>query len=356
MRPRGLLVVLVVALSLSAALTAASGYQVSSDRAIDVPERTVDVQQQSHTIDSMIRARAGDQVTVSVDAPEEVYRLHIRNSEERIEASKRGDGSDTFTYDLSGYEPGSYAVSPYADGVYQDVLPLLVSGYEVAADAPSEVEQGDQFQVAIDVSRVDTAVPPEPAKVQAVLAGDGEVNTVEASASGSGYVATVDASSLDAGEYTLYGIAQGEEEAFGRQELLGQSDGRSLTVREGAASTPPSTDNGDRGAGDGTEVPPPTTSVSSPVTPPSTTVTPTSPPEPPTDSGPGTTSPPPSGDKTGRAATQSATSDGSGESAITPRTRTGTPPAETTGDGTPGFTVLGTAVAVLVALLLLGRR
>lgn len=304
MRFRGVLVALVVLLGLSAALAAASGYEVSSSGAIDVPERTVEVQQQSHTIDSLIRAEAGDQVTVSVDAPEEVYRLHIRNSDERIEASQRGDGSATFTYDLTGYEPGSYAVSPYADGVYRDVLPLLVSGYDVGVDAPASVAANNQLEVTLAVTRTDDAVAPEPAKVQVVLANEGETRTIEAFPSGSGYVATVDASALDAGTYSLYGIAQGTEEASGRQELLGQSDGRSVTIQEETARTPVTTD-----------------------------------------------------DETTRATTPPATSATSdGNSAITPRPRTGTPGAETTGEATPGFTVLGTAVAVLVGLFMLGRR
>ena len=358
MRPRGAVAVLVLALSLSAALAAASGYHVSSDGATDIPERTVEVQQQTHTIDSMVRARAGDRVTVSVDAPDEVYRLHIRNSDERIVASKPGRGSGTFTYDLSGYEPGSYAIMPDADGVYQDVLPLLVSGYEVTVDAPSTAERGAQVEVSLDVSRVDTAVPPAPAKVQVVLAGGGETRTVEAAASASGYVATVDTSALDAGEYTLYGIAQGNEETSGRQELLGQSDSHSLTVREETGSTAPTgTDEGRSGEEtSGTGTPQPGTDTSTPSTASPTTVSPTAPPVTPTDPGTASRTSAPGTSVDGRttgAASESATGDGS---AITPRTPTETPATRAPGDATPGFTVPGTAVAVLVGFLLLRRR
>lgn len=367
MRPRLLsagLVLLVVVAGL-AALAAADGYVVSSPDATAVPERTVDVSGESHTIDELIIADPGENLTTDVSAPDEVYRLHVRNSDERIEASKRGSGSGTFSFDLDGYEPGSYAVAPNADGTYRDVLPVLVQGYAVDANAPGTVGPSEEAEVTVEVTATDQRVPGSPARVQVVVANDAETHTVEATQSESAYVATVDASELSTGDYTLYGVVQGENQAFGRQEMLGRSDGQSLSVRE---ATPAESDGSDRngdpaGPDEGAPTPPPTsthvdpTPTTGPTVTDSTTgtssQTPTDPAGPtPTDTEPvettllaSTDGTPAGNDETGTA---------SADAVITPGTNTTT--TTTPGAGSPGFTAMGVFLAATVSLYLLGRR
>ncbi|WP_415380195.1 hypothetical protein [Halosimplex sp. TS25] len=258
MRLQSTAVVALIAVTVLAAapssLAAADGYQMSSSDADSMPERTVEFQDGTFTIDSLITADPGDEISVDVSAPDEVYRVYVYNSEEQIVDSKRGNGSQSFSFDLSGYDPGSYPVTVYHDGDYEVVQPLVVEGYDVSLDAPSTVERGESATVEIEVEQ--TAASSSPAHVRAVIANDEEHLMINASESDGSYVATFDGDELSAGSYTVYGAAQDANTAMGRNEVLGVSERSSLSVED--ASTPTATptpdsggDGGDSGDGDG---------------------------------------------------------------------------------------------------------
>lgn len=212
----------------------AAGYEISASDTTSVPERTVDLEGQSFTIDSMIRASRGDSASLDVRAPDERYELYLYDSDRSIVASERGEGDESFSFDLTGYEPGTYVVTTYHDGNYEAIQPVLVSGYDVSADAPSSVSSGESVDVTLDVSA--TAASSDPANVTVIVARGGTTHEVEASGSDGEYTATVDSGELDAGEYTVYGVVQSDEEAFGHEELVGLSDGQSLTVEADSSS------------------------------------------------------------------------------------------------------------------------
>ncbi|WP_459191553.1 hypothetical protein [Halosimplex sp. J119] len=413
MRLQSTAVVAIVAITVLAvvpsSLVAANGYQISSGDADSMPERTVEFQDSTFTIDSLITADPGDEVSVDVSAPDEVYRVYIYNSEEQIVDSKRGDGGDqSFTFDLSGYDPGSYPITVYHDGDYMAVQPLVVEGYDVSVDAPSSVEQGETATVEIEVDQ--TAASSSPAHVRAVVANDDEELVVDASESGGTYEATFNGSELNTGSYTVYGAAQGSTTIMDRNELLGVSGKSSLSVDEASTATPTATptpsndgggdggDGGDGGAGGGgggggggdggaaedTETPTPTATAepnstdASPT--PTATATPTatdaSNDETPTDTPVETT--------TTDTPTETATVEPTDTSTdvvetTEPQTPTDTSTATQTDDGIepaspespantaeeaqtgtadsgPGFTMVGTGLAVLAGAILLIRR
>ncbi|MFC7197235.1 hypothetical protein ACFQL4_25660 [Halosimplex aquaticum] len=191
------MIAITVLAAVPSSLAAADGYQIRSSDADSMPERTVEFQDSTFTIDSLITADPGDEIGVDVSAPDEVYRVYVYNSEEQIVASKRGNGSQSFSFDLSGYEPGSYPIAAYHDGDYEAVQPLVVEGYDVSVDAPSSVTHGESATIEIEVEQ--TAASSSPAHVRAVIANDEEHLVVNASESGGTYVATFDGDELSTG-------------------------------------------------------------------------------------------------------------------------------------------------------------
>lgn len=251
-RPASILGVLVIVCVIaSAAAVAQSGYAISSTESTSVPERTFDLQGESHTVDSRISVAPGAAVSVDVAAPDEVYRVYLYNGDQQIVDRQRGDGDGSFTFDLSGYEPGSYAITAHSRETdqHEAVMPVLVEGYDVTVDGPSSVSADESFDVTITMS--EGAASGDPASVSAVLASDGDEHTVTASGGDGEYTASVAAEDLDAGEYNVYGVVQGTDEAFDRDELLGLAEGSSLTV--GEANETEGTDGGAADGGNGSD-------------------------------------------------------------------------------------------------------
>lgn len=216
----------------------AQGYQISSPEETAVPERSVDFQGETYNLDTLIRADVGEQVTVSVTAPDRFYRANVYNSQGNIVESKAGDGSGTFSYTLSKsiYEPGSYMITTVEDGDYTAVQPLLIQGYEVGLTAPETVTTDETLSV--DVTVTATASSGTPEIVQVAIIDQTTTETVTATQSDGTYTATIDASQLSAGEYSVYGVVRDSEEAFGENELVGMSDGTSIEVKIPSTPTP----------------------------------------------------------------------------------------------------------------------
>lgn len=354
-----LTVIVIVSVAASAAVVAQSDYSISSADSSPVPERSIDFQGDSHTVDSHVSVAPGDELTVDVSAPDEVYRVYLYNGDERIADSQRGTGSDSFTFDLSEYDPGSYAITTHSRETdrHEAIMPVLVEGYDVSADAPGSVGGEESFDVSISVS--EAAASDAPNTVSAVFANDGDSHTVEASGGDGEYTATVDANDLDAGEYTVYGTVQGTNQAFDQDELLGIGEGGSVTVEEAEESEGTNGGTGGTGGGgapgDGTTTPTATDSANETVT----------------ESGNGTATE--TGESTDGTASPTATqtagaTDGDDETATSEETATDDDAAITPGDAGnatatteaegPGFsaTHLAIALGALLSVALLRRR
>ena len=355
MRSRSLVLTVLLALVAVTAVGAqvsANGYDISSPDATSVPERTVDLQGQSHTVDAAIVADGGSQITVDVSAPDEVYRVYLYNSDEQIVEQQRGNGSDSFSFDLSGYEPGSYAITAHSrnSDQHEAIIPVLVRGYDVDASAPAEVDEGETFDVTIDVTP--TASSGSPSLVKTVLVdADGE-DTIEATGSDGSYTASVDAGTLSDGEYTVYGVVQGADTAFGRNELLGHDEAGTLTVlaaSESRTDTETSGGGGGGGGGGGSAAAAETTTTPADT---GEETEPTETAETQMSTETQTATPAATATETATAAPSPTTDDG----AITPADET--PTESTAGVDGPGFTVAGVAVALslVVALLVVRTR
>ena len=149
-------------------------------------------------------------------------------------ASKSGTGGDSFQFTLDFYSAGTYAIVVEHDGVIETVHPLVVRGYAVSVDAPSEVAPNSTVNVTVDTSRL-RGESLETVQVE-VANDDSRVSETAEEESDSTYTATIALDDLDSGDYGVYAIVQGSDTAFGREELLGLSDRGSLTI-EAAEST-----------------------------------------------------------------------------------------------------------------------
>ncbi|WP_436932810.1 hypothetical protein [Halosimplex halobium] len=318
MRLRAILVITLLTMAALAAVSvpvlATNHFQISSADAESVPERSFEFQDTTHQLDSLIQANAGDEVTVSVSGPDEVYRVYIYNSEEQIVDSKRGDGNGTFTFELTGYEPGSYSVTVYQDGDYEAIEPLVIRGYDVSIDAPEQIAADESMSLQIGVEQ--TGDTGSPHTVKAIIATDEDEVVVNATGSDGEYTAEVAAGSLDSGSYTVYGLVQGDTRAFGRNEVLGMSNRISLSVQD-APDTP-------------TEMSETTDTPSESTPTPTATAT-----------------------QSGMDTTETATAEQTDESAITPNEAEQT---ETTSGSGPGFTGLAATLAFAIVVIMRSHR
>jgi hypothetical protein len=308
--------------------TATSHFEITSEDSQPVPERSVEFRNATYQLDSFVVADPGDEINVSVSGPDEAYRVYIYNSDEQLVDSRATVGNDTFTFDLAEYEPGSYSVTVYQSGDYEALKPLVVQGYDVSVDAPEQITTDEGVSVRVSVERNGTDSGPE--AVRAVVSSSEDELAVNATGADGSYTAAVEAGALDSGNYTVYGVVQGETQVFDRNEVSGVSDRVSLSVRN-ATGTP---------AGEATA----TTALTAEPTP-TPTASATRP-------NAGATATPTETVTAEAAAAETAAAE-SGESAITP---TDDSQPETTAGSGPGFSVVVTVVALALAVAVWGRR
>ena len=303
---------------------ATNHFQITSENSQPVPERSVEFQGTTYQVDSFIVADTGEEINVSVSGPDEAYRVYVYNSDEQLVDSRATLGNDTFTFDLDGYEPGSYAVTVYQAEDHEAIVPLVVEGYNVSIDAPAEVGADEGMSIQVNVERNGT--DESPGAVSAVVSSGEEDLVVDATGSDGEYTADVGAGRLEGGNYTVYGLVQGDEEVFGRNEVRGVSDSVSLSVRN-ATTTATRT-----ATPTGTAEPTPTVTATATPSDADETATPT--------------------EATGPAATETEAAEAE-ESAITPNVEN--QPETTSGSG-PGFSVVLTVVAAGLAVVLWRHR
>lgn len=244
---------LVAALLASAAVVgvAASDYAVSTGSEIDTPTRTVEVEGSQYTMSSVATATVDGSVAISVQVPSDTsYVLDIYNDDEQaVVDTHSGYESQTESIDLSGVEPGTYAITLKNDGNVEAVKPLVVEGVSVSLSVPSEIDATDSLTVTVETASIDGETEPQNVEV-AVWNGD-ETIRVDATDTGSGtYEATVE--ELAAGDYQVYAAAQGSGTVMGEPNAIGISDGASVTVSEddgGDSGTPGDSGDGDDGDG-----------------------------------------------------------------------------------------------------------
>jgi hypothetical protein len=236
------------------------GYEMTVSNTVDTPTRSVTLQEQNHEVSGVTTVDPGNSVSVSVTAPDETYRVYLYNGDEQIIASKRGEGDGSFTFDLSGYEPGSYMLAVYHDGEYQTVHPVVVRGYDVSVDATDTVTEGEEVDVTVEVT--ETADAPSPDSVEVALADDEDATRVTATReSRTTYTASVPTSELGPGEYSLYAAVQIDEQAFDEQAIVGVSDSTRVSITERSTTTEDDSSSDGSSSGDGSTMTPGTTAA-----------------------------------------------------------------------------------------------
>ena len=347
------LVLATVLISAFGGVTAASEYEISLEDGFDTPNQEVELEGNTFTVRGVAGVSTGETITASFSGPEDASRVYIygtQDGERVIMDQKSVDGDSSVSFDTSGYDAGSYAVTLYADNDYRAVYPFVVRGAEISTTVPDSVTQGQELTVDASVSEINDDL--ELTGVEFVLTGSETSERIDATADGDQYTGSFSTDELESGEYRVYAIAQNDSQApTGDQELVGLSTPQPVSITEQETTEEPSNPgNGGGGTGgQGSGGTGATTATSTPD--PNTTTTPST---------PGTTTPPSTNTTTSETLTHSSTT--SGQSASTPET-TATPDnviepnsetPTTTTTSTPGFTIVG-AVIALGSLILLVR-
>lgn len=188
---------------------------------IDIPNKTVVTHQDEDerfgsnefTVTGIKRAREGDSITVSVEAPDDFsYDVEIHDSDLDMQDYASGSGNEIVDFDLDEYEPGAYLIAAVTQGQALTVFPVVVEAYATTIEAaPSKISTGDTAEVVADVSSV-VADPPEIDDV--VLAGlsdsDDTGISVTMEEDGEYYVAEIIDPPAD--DYQLHVTTRGGEE------------------------------------------------------------------------------------------------------------------------------------------------
>jgi hypothetical protein len=214
-------------------------YDVTVDRQIDVPDRTIDTEWGEYTVSSIGRYQTDDYLSVSTSAPADAsYSIRLIDSQERVRANDYGEGDAEASFSLRRYDPGTYVVA-MTNGT-DEVLalePFVISGYAVTQSLPTEVEADTTLRVNLSLTKVDSDVA-TPASVEvAVTDGSTTLRSQAARTTGLNYTATFDAGRLSTGEYDVYTAVQRDNEVYGEKELVGLSAQRTVTVVEPSEST-----------------------------------------------------------------------------------------------------------------------
>jgi len=232
---KALAIVLAVALlGGGMAVSAQNGYSVSVNGATtDVPTTSVSFGGNSHTISEVAVRSEGGSVTVDAQGQtNESYDVNLYNSDNDVVRSsrKRSGGSSTTSFDLDCCSSGTYAVAVY-DSEVQDIAGVVVAGYEVDLDVPSEAEKNSTVDATVTL-RTTSGGTIE--RVEVVLIGDEVVRSTATRQSGSTYTTSVSLDGVSTGDYDAYGVVFGNE-SFGDEdenEIIGLGSAQSFTVQD----------------------------------------------------------------------------------------------------------------------------
>ncbi len=358
----------IVTLAVAGVVAGQSGqYDISVPGSIETPETDITVDGDTYTVTAVFQADPGDSMDVTVEAPDDqLVDVYIYNSDRQIVTSREQEGSGSVTFDLSGYTVGSYSVVLQYDGENKAVQPVIVRAYDVSADIPTAATEGGTVTLSATLTELRDA---SSSGIEFVISDDDTVRRITATEENSEYTVTTALTSLDAGDYSVYATVRGTKEVDGRRIRLGLSSPETLTLNS-AEQTPDdggSSGGGGGGGGGGSTTGDDTTATTSTQTPSGTTVAP-----PPTASDRTTVPSPTVSDRT--AVSETTQPAGSTDSAVGSKTTeqagpvvtteaTGgpiTPSApsptddttETPGGSSPGFTLVGTIVALLLGVSL----
>lgn len=259
MRPRTAAVLAAVCV-LAAILSIAVGAQVTSGQSsydlavedsIETPERTVTIEGEEYTLDSVGAVEPGESLRVDVTVPsEDVYDVELRNADEQVVDRRRVEQSTSVSFDTGvlQLDPGTYALAIVKDQEITAVQPVVVSGYQLSVDLPASVAPGESAVATVDVTY--TALDSAPEGIEVVAFRGDEVIRVSADKTGDRqYEATLSfAEDAPTGQYNVYAVAKGDEQLSENYPVsLAIDNGITLEVTTGGDGG--NDDSGDSGSG-----------------------------------------------------------------------------------------------------------
>ena len=212
-------------------------YRISVSDSIDTPDRTVTFKGDSYAISSVAQADVGDTISVSVASPtEETYSIIVYNRERKFAlSSKTASGDTTVQFDLRELSPGTYTIA-IDSGDFEAVHPLVIKGYSVSLQAPEEVSSHESLQTSVDVRALPNSKSLE--SVQVILGNtEQSVKVTATKVSDGSFKATIPTDEFETGNYRLYALVRGTQKAFGEKEILGLSEGHSVSISESQDGT-----------------------------------------------------------------------------------------------------------------------
>lgn len=240
---------IIVGLTLLAGVPAhaQSDYEITVPNAIDIPDREVSIDDSDFLVTEISQVEKGQDIEVSVSAPNEEYDVYLYNHKSQIEYNGTGQyGDSELSIPTDDRPPGTYYLAAL-ESDYQAVYPVIIQGYDVGLEAPNTVERGETVEVSVPVTA--TASSGDPHEVQVVL-GD-ELRRVDATESDGTYTASIETTDLEPGEYPIYGVTRGKEETDdGRKIVLGLSSRQTLSVDD-PTPTPTESDESDSSGSSG---------------------------------------------------------------------------------------------------------
>lgn len=229
-----LCVVLLLATS-AVILGAESEFTITVDNGeIEIPERTVAIEGEEFTVTSIAPIDPGEQIDVSVSAPQDVsYNLHLYDGERRIVDSVSRTGDATATFETGFMDPGTYSLVIEEDGTFETIQPVVVTAYDTTVSAPEDVNQADTLTVEVSAEEHEDVDAPEIEEVQVVVADEEVADRIRATPTdGNEWKAEID-TERDPGEYRLYATLHDDERIDnGELNIIGMSDERTLEITE----------------------------------------------------------------------------------------------------------------------------
>jgi len=227
-------------------------YSLSVDNSVDVPDRTVivddpDIGEIQDTITGIGRLQPGETITVNVDAnPTSEYQLELMDRELNTVATSSvlmGDAVETF--DTTGYDPGSYVVSVMENGDAKAVFPVVLEAYDVTVtSAPSTITTDQTLTVQADLDTIDGSESIDRVMFAAMSddSSTGASTTMtEVDTTNDVYEASI--SGLDGGEYDMAVAVQGTEQL--QLNVEGMNVEENFTTTESGDLDDPETDISD---------------------------------------------------------------------------------------------------------------
>lgn len=249
--------VLLVVAGAGSALAAEDDYEVDITPAVEVPDRTAEIDSKTFPVSALGRVDPGGAVTVEVTAPDVDYRVVVYDAFRNVRAEQEASGDAAVQFDTDGWTAGSYVVAVERFGDVVAVQPLVVSAYDLDVTSTERATPGSMIRVAADLDPVDGDA--SATRVTALISGDGgeEYQALRQDDDGT-YVGTISIDGLPAGEYTVHVIVQGSKVQYGARETIALTDGHPLTIGESAEGTeraPETTvEPGEQGDGETTTV------------------------------------------------------------------------------------------------------